>query len=165
MSLTMIRSKKPRPLLLNSTMILFTGGRSVLGEGNETVMGWLFIRTLIGFTRVSGSMIRDMGMGTRCTLMGAGTMAITQMGNQRARDCTLGLMGNYMKASGNKGLNMATGSGRERLATRILDNGSIVKHRGMVSMYGRTEINMKVNGSRIWGMVTEVISSIMATSM
>ena len=61
--------------------------------------------------------------------------------------CTLGLMENTMKESGNLGRNMGLENGKEMVGNLTLETGLKEKLMVLEHMFGKMEITMKVDGS------------------
>ena len=61
---------------------------------------------------------------------------------------TSGLMVRYLMGSGIKVSNVDMGFGEDKNKTRILDSGSMEKHKAMACIHGQTEINTKENGTK-----------------
>jgi hypothetical protein len=113
------------------------------------------------YMKESGKMIINMERVTRNTIMEQNTKETSQIIDQMVWVHIPGPMGNSMRESGLKDLNMALACGEAYVVTLILANGSSEKLTEMVYILGLMAIDTRVNSDRVLNMEKEQKSLVM----
>ena len=113
---------------------------------------------LAEFTKEIGLMTRDMVEAMKNMRMVISIKENIRMEKLMGKVYIFGKMENHMTVNGSMEPRRVMVFGEALIMIHILDSGRTAKQRDMVSMHGKMEIDMKVNGYLVSDMEMELIS-------